>query len=269
VLDYLEPLRPVVDAAVLKFLERRPLRRADLILDPRGVVRLRAPLTWEICSLVTALRDDIGRIVEHVADMFAASSPYDVSVPSVLTGAKHREAARTRSAAAMAPPPPRPAVTGATNRKKPSRRVAEAKGPARRCLDCGAALRVEPGRAVARFSYCPDCLPAHKAESAKAAQRASVGRTANAHDALATERRRAANAEQRLAEQAFELTHDGEVFDRTRFVSEVLPGLQAVSTTAIARATGTSTSSASQWKRGLRTPHPRLWGALRALGSPE
>jgi CRISPR associated protein Cas1 len=266
VLDLIEPLRPSVDAAVLGFLERRPLRNADLIEDHRGVVRLRAPLTWELCSLVVALREDVGRLVEQVADMLGASSPYDVSVPTVLTRSKHRQATRIRPAG-DAPSPRRATVTGATNRKKPSRRIEVSKGPARRCLDCGAMLRIEPGRAVARFSYCPDCLPSQKSESAKAAQRSSIGRTGNAHDALAAERRRATNAEQRLAEQAFELAHEDETFDRNRFVAEIRPVLQSVSTVAIAKATGASTSSASKWKRGLRVPHPSRWEALRGLAA--
>jgi CRISPR-associated endonuclease Cas1 len=265
VLDLIEPLRPTVDAYVLRFLERRPLRKADLISDPRGVVRLRASLTWDLTTGIDLWRGEVGGLVEHVADMLGASSPYDVSVPSVLTGSKHRLAARARTAAAPAAPPTRPAVTGATNRKKSSRRTAPAKGPARRCLDCGAVLRVERGRAVSRLSYCPDCLPARKAESTKVAQRASVGRTANAHDALATQHRRAANAEQRLAEQTFELAHEGEAFDRARFLAEVLPRLQSVSTTTIAKATGMSTSSASKVKRGLRVPHPRWWGVLAEI----
>jgi CRISP-associated protein Cas1 len=263
VLDYIEPLRPLVDAAVLTFLERRHLRKVDLISDPRGAVRLRAPLTWEICSLVTALRDDIGRIIEQVADMLASSSPYDVSVPTVLTRSKHRQAARVQVADALYVP--RAPVTGATNRKKPSRRVTPDKGPIRRCLDCGAVLRVEPGRVVARFSYCSECLPAHKAASARAAQRASVGRTGNAHDALATDRRRSANAEQRLAEQAFELAHDGLVFDREWYLREVLPSLASVSTVAIAKATGMSTSAASKIRAGKRVPHPRHWTSLLSI----
>lgn len=82
-------------------------------------------------------------------------------------------------------------------------------------------------------------------------------------------RRSAANSEQRLAEQALELAHEGEVFDKAYYEREILPRLQSVSTSAIAKATGASTSSGSKWKGGLRTPHPRSWEALRSLGSPQ
>lgn len=265
VLDFLEPLRPAVDAAVLTFLERRPLRKADLISDARGVVRLRAPLTWEICSLVTALGDEVGRIVEAVADIFGASSPYDgVVVPR----SRHREAARIQVGNG-AQAAPRASVTGGTNRRKPRRAPVASKGPQRLCQGCGAVLPLEAGRAVARSTYCRACIPEHRAELAREAQRASVGRTANAHDTLANERRRQANAEQRLAEQAYELAHEGESFERAWYLAEVFPKLLDVSTVAIAKATGVSSSSASKWKRGLRMPHPRLWEALRSLGSPQ
>ena len=59
------------------------------------------------------------------------------------------------------------------------------------------------------------------------------------------------------------------MFDRSYFKREILPGLQSVSTLAIAKVTGASTLSGSKWKRGLRKPHPRLWGALRPPGSPQ
>jgi hypothetical protein len=78
-------------------------------------------------------------------------------------------------------------------------------------------------------------------------------------------RRRTANAEQRLAEQVFEMAHDGETFDRELYVQEILPHLSGLSTTAIAAATSMSTSAASSIRAGNRVPHPRHWAALREL----
>jgi len=45
------------------------------------------------------------------------------------------------------------------------------------------------------------------------------------------------------------------------------PDCQAVSTTAIAKATGSGSSSASRWKRGLMTPRPRLWSVLASTAA--
>jgi hypothetical protein len=65
--------------------------------------------------------------------------------------------------------------------------------------------------------------------------------------------------------RTFELAHEGETFDREWYPREVLPGLASISTTAIARATGMSTSSASKIRAGKRVPHPMWWEALDSL----
>jgi hypothetical protein len=121
VLDIMEPLRPVVDRYVLSLLASRPLRKADLFEEARGVVRLRAPLTWELARGMDEWRHDVGRLVEEVADLLGRSSPYDVSVPTVLTRTKHRQAARTRVAAADLIEERAP-VSGGTNRRKATQR---------------------------------------------------------------------------------------------------------------------------------------------------
>jgi len=137
----------------------------------------------------------------------------------------------------------------------------------RRCQGCGAIIEPEPGRAVSRFGWCPECLPERRREAASEAQRQSRGRT-QSHSAAATAKRRSANGDQRLAEQSFELAHEGEAFDREWYLREVLPGLAAHSTVEIAGATGMSTSSASKIRKG-RVPHPRFWQALQGMASPQ
>jgi hypothetical protein len=79
-------------------------------------------------------------------------------------------------------------------------------------------------------------------------------------------RRSAANAKHRLAQQQWEMEHEGEMFDREWYLREVLPGLKGVSLTVIANTTGMSTSTASKVRAGRRLPHPRWWGRLSALG---
>jgi hypothetical protein len=79
-------------------------------------------------------------------------------------------------------------------------------------------------------------------------------------------RQSAANSAQRLAEQRWEIEHEGKVPDREWYLRELLPGLAGVSTTAIAKATGMSTSSASKIRAGKRVPHPRWWAGLASIG---
>jgi len=57
VLDLMEPLRPVADEFVLSLFARRPVRKAEVVEDARGVVRLRAPLTWDLAQGMAAWRD--------------------------------------------------------------------------------------------------------------------------------------------------------------------------------------------------------------------
>jgi hypothetical protein len=52
------------------------------------------PLTHRITEAMPAWGLALGPIVEHVARTLSTSSPYDVSVPSVLTRDKHKAALR-------------------------------------------------------------------------------------------------------------------------------------------------------------------------------
>lgn len=81
-------------------------------------------------------------------------------------------------------------------------------------------------------------------------------------------RRSSANAQQRLAQQRWELEHDAETFDREWFVATVAPTLRTVTLTTIAKAPGMSTSAAAKVRGGRRVPHPRHWEALAILGQP-
>jgi hypothetical protein len=53
--------------------------------------------------------------------------------------------------------------------------------------------------------------------------------------------------------------------DRAWFLGEVLPRLDDVPLSAIARATGLSLAACSRYRSGARVPHPRHWEALLTL----
>jgi len=53
--------------------------------------------------------------------------------------------------------------------------------------------------------------------------------------------------------------------DRTWFLREVTPKLDAFSLGEIAKATGLSLAACSRFRAGTRTPHPRHWKAFSAL----
>jgi hypothetical protein len=131
------------------------------------------------------------------------------------------------------------------------------------CKVCGVILEREASRPRRRGAYCPTCLAERRRELGE--QVRGVGAAASKPGPETRGRQSAANSAQRLAEQSWELEHP-EVPDREWYLREVLPGLANLSTTAIAKLTGMSTSSASKIRAGKRVPHPRWWSALQSVG---
>ena len=93
--DLMEAIRPMVDAHVLAVLNG-PLRKRDFTEDARGVVRCLAPISFRLAEAMASYAVALGPVTETVAGILAKASPYDVNVPSVLSGAKHKAAARRR-----------------------------------------------------------------------------------------------------------------------------------------------------------------------------
>ena len=65
--------------------------------DERGVVRCLAPLTTRLAEAMAAYGWALGPVIEHVGMILAKSSPYDVTVQTVISGAKHKAAAKRRA----------------------------------------------------------------------------------------------------------------------------------------------------------------------------
>jgi CRISPR-associated endonuclease Cas1 len=86
--DLMEAIRPLVDGHVLD-LGAGPLRKREFTEDERGVVRCLAPLTTRLAEGMPAYGWALGPVIERVAILLARSSPYDVTVPTVISGAKH------------------------------------------------------------------------------------------------------------------------------------------------------------------------------------
>ena len=277
--DVMEAVRPLVDEHVLAVAEA-PLRKRTFVEDSRGVVRVAAPMSHRLAEAMPAYATALGPVVEHVAGLLSQSSPYDVSVPTILSGAKHRVAARRRVAAeredvgtargtSQGPNP-----GGLAPRGRPRRRpVTVLPIPDAICQGCGALLPVEPDRDRSRRGWCDACLPERRVEVGSAMQAASRAAaetfaaatgTLPSHTPEATAARRAANARQVAAERSWEQA-DTPQLDERWYVEQIAPKLAVLTLPAIARATGVSTSAASKWRSGRTTPHPRHWAALASL----
>jgi len=285
VLDLIEACRPIADRHVARLIKGYTFRRMDFGEDSRGVVRVLPPISHRLAEAMPSFGMALAPCAERVAALLGKASPYDFSTPSVLTRAKHREAGRRR----LDPSGPvadigrkgdngkGPNSVGVPPRSKARQRPkvqGEARLPLPLCATCGAFVPPEGDRDRPRGRYCPSCLGDRRREvgnslgtySARTASDLRV-RTGHlpTHTPEAKLARQAANTAQRAIQAAWEATHTGEVHDPAWFTREVLPGLEGISLTKIAHATGMSTSSASKVRAGRRVPHPRHWGALSEM----
>jgi CRISPR-associated endonuclease Cas1 len=285
VLDVMEAVRPVVDGYVLDLLHTRPLMKTDFAEDRRGVLRVLPPLSHRIAEAMPTWAQALGPVVEHVARILSTSSPYDVSVPSVLTRDKHKAAAARRvvepgpalgTVVISRGPNPGGLVPRGKQRQRPSV-SAQPLLPRRTCRGCGQILAaLEQDHAATRRWWCDCCRPERRAElddrMRKAASivaeqhRAETG-VLPSHTDEAQGRRRDANRRRQLARLAWEADHGGTSPDVEWYSEQIAPRLAQLSLTEIAGALGVSTSSASKFRRGLRVPAPRHWAVLSDLVS--
>jgi CRISPR-associated endonuclease Cas1 len=283
--DLMEAIRPLVDGHVLN-LAAGPLRKREFTEDERGVVRCLPPLTTRLAEAMPAYEWALGPVIEHVAMLLAKSSPYDVAVPTVISGAKHKAAARRRvdkereEGGSDRPKGRGPGMPGLAPRGRRRRPAPETKSPPLPltiCRGCGAQLPVDDDRSRPRVEWCQGCLPNRRQELAAslpvAARRAarrftdSTGTMAT-HTQDAKVARSSANARQRAAQRTWDRGNheagDGAI-SRAWYSEQVAPKLRDVTLPAMARVTGVSTSGASKWRAGRTIPHPRHWAALATL----
>ncbi len=271
VLDLMEAARPIADRHVLRLAKAHPMRWRDFKEDERGVVRVLPPLSHRLAEAMPSYAAAMGPIVQEVADVFAASSPYDVTLPRVWVQERHREISRKPHTLSSGKTfgGSGPGVIGVVPRKTQRQRPQPARQdpalPDPVCKMCGRTLPSEPDRRGTRARYCTDCTPERRAEIGRMIQAVPKQRRVTTPETTA--RRVAANRSRRIGQLAWEKEHAGEAFDRSWYIDHVLPGIRALSLTSIAKAVGISTSAASKIRSGQRVPHPRWWKILRDIGS--
>jgi CRISPR-associated endonuclease Cas1 len=277
--DLMEAIRPVVDAHVLGVLAG-PLLKRNFTEDGLGVVRCLAPITHRLAEAMPSYALALGPVTETVAGILAKASPYDVNVPSVLSGAKHKAAARRRvdsESKAVTAHPAAGIVTNSGTMRPPRRRRTKPPAspplPLKSCRGCGGRLSVESDRATARTEWCPSCLAVRREEvgsslpeAARSAAKRFAERTGMlpTHTPEARASRSASMRAQRMAQSAFR-AKDHPEFDPEWYRATIQPALAGSTLPAIARATGVSTSAAAKWRAGRATPHVRHWASLAEL----
>jgi CRISPR-associated endonuclease Cas1 len=233
-LDLMEPARGTLEQIVLGLISERTFRKVDFTEDPKGLVRVNAPLSHELVrALAPVVRDRLAPLAEHMAEMLAAAQPEMVTVPTVLTGSNRG----------------RP-KTGRTIRFRPT------------CHSCG---RILP---EGRRTYCDECLPEARRDrglshvGVASRRRSRVART---YTSKKSERQAEEGRRRTAKEAAWEAKHRGMRRPDPAEFAPIAVGLQRFTASEIARHLGVSVSIASKYRRGLAVPHVRHWAALAEL----
>ena len=236
-LDIMEPVRPEVDAFVLDMVERRTFRKAEFTETPDGHVRLLAPLTHELAETMPQWAKSLGPIAEHVAHIFGKAMDGTYSAATPLTSRRHRDAQAVVKARKVEAS--RRAAAGRVLQRPAAQSAAF---PLWTCPDCGGAVT------NSRHVRCEACIAADPASTPEI--RGRRGRAIAARKRALTE---------------WDKANPGMVYDPELFRREILPRLRTVPLAEIMEAAGCSKASASDYRRGKRTPHLSTWAVLAAL----
>lgn len=233
--DLMEPVRPQVDAFLLDWIKREPLKRAWFFEQRDGNCRLMSALAIELSQTARIWGRAVAPLAEWVARALWSNSrkPSDqVAPPTRLTQRHKREAKGSLSFSAEEHAP----------------RIQ------RLCRGCGRSIRTE-------HTHCMSC--ATEGAKARMIQAAKIGRlvshTPEARAKQSATRRRHARAcsEWAPSTQPAWLTEN-------LFAKRIQPLLPKFSTSTIARSIGVSRGYAGRIRDGYR-PHPRHWCALAQL----
>ena len=245
--DLMEPVRPDVDAYVLRFLDERTFLKADFFETRDGNCRLLPPLTAALAESAPQWAKLLGPVAERTAWAFAhiqlpvgpiapptVKAPFRLRTP--LTQRNRMRADDSSKVVTLAP----------------------------RCKDCGQALK------HAARTYCDACLPAN-------AKRASLkGVETQRHLRAIGEDRRMSpevrethrnNAKQQyLLNSTWEAAQTS-IPSSSHYMREIFPKIKLIPVRDLVEATGLSTSSCKHIRTGRMTPHPRHWDALTRLAA--
>jgi CRISPR-associated endonuclease Cas1 len=233
--DLMEPVRPQVDAFLLDWITREPLKRAWFFEQRDGTCRLMSALAVELAQTARMWGRAVAPFAEWVARTLWSNSrkPSDqVAPPTRLTQRHKREA--------------KGAPSFSYNERAP--RVQHL------CRGCGKSIRAE-------HTYCNQCgLEGAKQRLIDAAK---IGRQAS-RSPEARAKHRASRRRHAEACSNWDPSTQPAWLTAKIFAQRIQPLLARQSTSAIGSRIGVSRGYAGRIRDGYR-PHPRHWQRLAAL----
>jgi CRISPR-associated protein Cas1 len=251
VFDVIEPLRPVVDGHLLTLLETRTFAAAEFFETRQGVVRLMPPLTQSLAEIAPKLARLVAPVVEQVAQRLVHTQSEATKpnrLPTLLSQTNRSEGRE-----------------GVRTTPKRDNGVGTVRLPSA-CHECGTILQIRTRK------YCDECLPIAKERSLAAFSESGRSRLTEMR-AMGREPSKGGEARRKLGEKNSQHMKDQAVWDAEDqseavpevFRREILPGLQAVSLSTMASATGLSEGYCSFVRRGIKVPHLRHWPILMQI----
>ena len=232
-LDLIEPIRPAIEAWLLDWLIREPLRRSDFYEMPNGNCRL----TADLCSKLSETAPTWAKLVAPWAEYVAHS----------LYGGR---ALRTRCVPGMKTPLTQTHRREAKAAPAPAPRLKMPKAD-HRCTGCGKSIRPQ-------HEQCADCAAPIYQRNFEAGRRV-------AHTGDARAKRAITNKAQAELIKKWNPADLPQWLTRGFYMSRIVPALPQVTKAQIRASLKISEPHANYIQRGKRIPHARHWLALAEL----
>ncbi len=234
--DLMEPVRPQVDAYLLDWITREPLRREWFFEQRNGNCRLMGSFAVRLSETAPTWASAVAPIAEWVARTLWSnvSKPNRIHSPATRLTQQHKRLARGGTSSAPVKSPPRqPSVCricGATI--KPRKRY---------CASCALELSTDRLMKAAKFGRIAAQTP--KAQASRAN----------------TQRRHAA------AKRTWKKSEQPAWFTEKDYLEQIQPRLGGFTLSVLSSTLGVSEPYAVDIRAGRRVPHPRHWQRLAGL----
>ncbi len=234
--DLMEAVRPQVDAFLIDWVTREPLRREWFFEQRNGNCRLMASLASRLSETAPTWARAVAPIAEWVAQSFSTSARKpthrDETLPTPLTQRRRSEGRGKEFILDIKPAP----------------------YPDKICPGCGTTTR--GGR------HCPKC--GREISGEKLTELAKIGRVA-AQSPQAQKQRSETKRRHDLARKSWLPSSQPAWLNDETYLKEIQPRLAAITVSALSSALRVSESYAADIRAGRHRPHPRHWQLLANL----
>jgi len=233
--DLMEPVRPHVDAYLLKWITEGALRREWFFEQRDGTCRLMGSFAMRLSESLSTWSRVVAPIAEWTSRMVwsTARKPARLMLPPTHLTQSHRREAKGKANPPV-PAPPKPPLL---------------------CQTCGTKI-------TAGHRYCTTCAAAVSTERYRKGEQG--GRDAS-HSSEAQASRAEKARRHTAARWSWQPSSQPAWLNEQSYREKIHPRLAGITVRALASALGVSTPYASNIRSGKRQPHPRHWLTLARL----